>query len=89
MKTRYAKRVARDSGLYTRVRDIRKKTICNFERPRHLQKSAEDVNIELAVTMRQGETPVPISNTKVKTLTADGTWWVTAWESRWLPLFYF
>ena len=63
-------------------------TICSFERPRDLKESPEDVNIELAVAMRQGVTPVPISNTKVKTLTADGTWWVTAWESRWLPLFF-
>ena len=31
------------------------------------------------------ETPVPISNTKVKTQTADGTILETIWESRWLP----
>ena len=37
------------------------------------------------VAMRQGDTPVPIPNTKVKTLTADGTMRETAWESRWLP----
>ena len=35
--------------------------------------------------MRQGETPVPIPNTMVKTLAADGTALVTVWESRWLP----
>ena len=37
------------------------------------------------VAMRQGDTPVPIPNTMVKTLTADGTMLETAWESRWLP----
>ena len=43
----------------------------------------------LPVAMRQGETPVPIPNTMVKTLPADDTWLETAWESRWLPdLFY-
>ena len=35
--------------------------------------------------MRQGDTPVPIPNTMVKTLTADDTMLGTAWESRWLP----
>ena len=28
------------------------------------------------------DTPVPIPNTEVKLLSADGTWWVTAWESK-------
>ena len=32
-------------------------------------------------------TPVPISNTEVKLLSADDTWRVTAWESRTLPVF--
>ncbi len=31
------------------------------------------------------EPPVPIPNTEVKLLSGDGTWWVTAWESRKLP----
>ena len=26
------------------------------------------------------DTPVPIPNTEVKLLSADGTWWATAWE---------
>ena len=30
----------------------------------------------------EGETPVPIPNTAVKPLSADGTAWATAWESR-------
>ena len=30
----------------------------------------------------EGETPVPISNTAVKPLSADGTAWETVWESR-------
>lgn len=34
------------------------------------------------------ETPVPISNTAVKLLSADGTAWVTAWESRSPPNFF-
>ena len=32
-------------------------------------------------------TPVPISNTVVKLLSADDTWWGAAWESRTLPVF--
>ena len=32
-----------------------------------------------------GVTPVPISNTMVKTQAADGTALVTVWESRWPP----
>ena len=35
--------------------------------------------------MRHGGTPVPIPNTMVKTMTADGTILETVWESRWLP----
>jgi hypothetical protein len=30
----------------------------------------------------EGETPLPIPNRVVKPLSADGTWWETAWESR-------
>ena len=37
--------------------------------------------------MRPWETPVPIPNTMVKPWTADGTWLVTTWESRWLPFY--
>ena len=36
-----------------------------------------------------GVTPVPIPNTMVKTQSADGTTLETAWESRWVPDFYF
>ena len=32
-------------------------------------------------------TPVPISNTEVKLLSADDTWWEAAWEIRTLPVF--
>ena len=35
--------------------------------------------------MRSGDTPVPISNTMVKTWSADGTALETVWESRWMP----
>ena len=31
------------------------------------------------------DTPVPIPNTEVKLSCADGTAWVTVWESRELP----
>ena len=31
-------------------------------------------------------TPVPIPNTVVKLLSADDTWWVTAWENRTSPV---
>ena len=37
------------------------------------------------MSMRLGDTPVPIPNTMVKTQTADGTLLETARESRWLP----
>ena len=33
----------------------------------------------------EGATPVPIPNTEVKPFGADGTAWVTVWESRTLP----
>lgn len=35
-----------------------------------------------------GETPVPIPNTEVKPLIADGTAWVAVWESRSLPSYF-
>ena len=34
------------------------------------------------------DTPVPISNTVVKLLSADDTWWEAAWESRTSPVFF-
>jgi hypothetical protein len=34
----------------------------------------------------EGETPLPIPNRAVKPLSADGTWWATAWESRSPPV---
>ena len=37
------------------------------------------------MSIRTGETPVPISNTKVKPRTADDTILETVWESRWMP----
>ena len=40
------------------------------------------------VSMRLGDTPVPIPNTMVKTQPADGTTLETMWESRWLPEFF-
>ena len=47
--------------------------------------SGSNKDFRFPVAMRSGETPVPISNTMVKTWTADGTMLETAWESRWLP----
>ena len=44
-----------------------------------------EYNSMLLVAMRSGDTPVPISNTMVKTLSADGTALETVWESRWAP----
>ena len=38
------------------------------------------------VSMRLGDTPVPIPNTMVKTQSADGTIPETVWESRWMPV---
>ena len=40
---------------------------------------------KFSVSMRLGETPVPIPNTTVKTQAADDTWRVTARESKWMP----
>ena len=34
-------------------------------------------------------TPGPIPNPEVKLVSADGTWWVTAWESRSSPRGFF
>ena len=42
-------------------------------------------NKKFLVSMRLGETPVPIPNTMVKPYTADGTALATVWESRWMP----
>ena len=42
-------------------------------------------NERFLVSMRPGETPVPIPNTMVKTGAADGTILATVWESRWMP----
>src|SRR5438034_6973030 len=37
----------------------------------------------------EGVTPLPIPNREVKPLSADGTWWATAWESRSPPVIQF
>ena len=44
-------------------------------------------NTKFLVSMRFGDTPVPIPNTMVKTKAADGTMLETVWESRWTPDF--
>jgi hypothetical protein len=51
----------------------------------------DDINLERLVPSQsyrflggyaEGATPVPIPNTEVKPLRADGTAWVAVWESR-------
>ena len=42
-------------------------------------------NTKFPVSMRLGDTPVPIPNTMVKTQAADGTSLETVRESRWPP----
>ena len=39
----------------------------------------------ILVSMRLGDTPVPIPNTTVKTWAAENTMLETAWEDRWVP----
>ena len=46
------------------------------------------LKINLMVSMRLGDTPVPIPNTMVKTQSADGTIPETVWESRWMPVYF-
>ncbi len=46
---------------------------------------SRELNKTFLVSMRLGETPVPIPNTTVKTYAADGTALETMWEIRWLP----
>ena len=43
---------------------------------------------KILVSMRLGETPVPIPNTTVKTKTAENTILETIWEDRWMPDLY-
>ena len=55
--------------------------------------SSTAANVELSLFLifggDSGEvTPVPIPNTEVKLSSADGTTWVTVWESRTLPEFF-
>ena len=40
---------------------------------------------KILVSMRLGDTPVPIPNTTVKTKTAENTILETIWEDRWMP----
>ena len=46
------------------------------------RKREADVGQGMAGVDDGEEPPVPIPNTEVKLLSADGTWWATAWESR-------
>ena len=50
-----------------------------------LKASVIPVNVQTILVSggySEGVTPVPISNTEVKPLSADGTAWATAWESK-------
>ena len=49
------------------------------------KQATAEMDMNLLVAMRLGETPVHIPNTMVKTQTADDTILETVWESRWLP----
>ena len=63
----------------------------------HLLSKEEEVRVgytvllsritKFPVSMRLGDTPVPIPNTMVKTQAADDTILETVWESRWMPEF--
>jgi hypothetical protein len=53
------------------------------------QKSEIGNSLKFPGGHRRGVTPVPIPNTEVKLSTADGTAWVTVWESRSLPGLFF
>ena len=46
------------------------------------RKREADVGQGMAGVDDGEEPPVPIPNTEVKLLSADGTWWATAWESK-------
>ena len=51
------------------------------------------LKVHLQIKEKSGDnsgeaTPVPISNTEVKLLSADDTWWEAAWESRTLPVLW-
>ena len=52
------------------------------------------LKVRLQIKEKSGDnsgeaTPGPISNTEVKLLSADDTWWEAAWESRTLPVHFF
>ena len=50
-----------------------------------IQLPSENLIMTFLVSMRLGDTPVPIPNTMVKTQPADDTTLETVWESRWVP----
>ena len=49
------------------------------------KRSKREAACDIGVAIRNGETPVPIPNTTVKTDTAESTLLETAREDRWLP----
>ena len=46
------------------------------------------IHLEKSRDYSEEVTPVPISNTVVKLLSADDTWWEAAWKSRTSRVFY-
>ena len=68
----------RDEGVYkgTQLRNERAAT----------QQSVKSAS-KICGDYSEEDTPVPISNTVVKLLSAEDTLWEAAWENRTLPLF--
>ena len=68
-------------------RGLDHKLCVKFEK-KHLRSLCSILRLQTSRTGIYGDevTPVPIPNTEVKLLSADDTWWETAWESRTLPL---
>ena len=68
----------RDEGAYKGTR-LRRERAATKQKDKLTSRKSGDNSGEA--------TPVPISNTVVKLLSADDTWWEAAWESRTLPVF--
>ena len=54
----------------------------------YIQLVSENFDLRVFGGNSERVTPVPIPNTEVKPLSADGTAWVTVWESRSPPNFF-
>ena len=77
---------ARQTPQYLRTVAAPKRRWARRRDPRqHKQELLISNSLKFPGGHRRGVTPVPIPNTEVKLSTADGTAWVTVWESRSLP----